>query len=92
VAKAKLSGLWVERSDPRSQQPKAKRALQEIWMAETKKNALAVFDALVETLIMASRMKKAYATRNKGVGQQVRRRSTKQLVFLAGEDHDDARA
>jgi hypothetical protein len=33
----------------KSQQPKAKRALQEIWMAETKKNALAAFDAFVET-------------------------------------------
>ena len=29
---------------PKSQQPKAKRALQEIWMAETKKDALAAFD------------------------------------------------
>jgi hypothetical protein len=26
----------------------AKRALQEIWMAETKKDALAAFDAFVE--------------------------------------------
>jgi putative transposase len=34
---------------PNSQQPKAKRALQEIWMAETKKHALAAFDAFVET-------------------------------------------
>ncbi len=34
---------------PKSQQPKAKRALQEIWMAETKKDALAAFDALAET-------------------------------------------
>jgi putative transposase len=33
---------------PKSQQPKAKRALQEIWMAETKKDALAAFDAFVE--------------------------------------------
>src|SRR5262249_41409416 len=31
------------------QQPKAKRALQEIWMAETKTDALAAFDAFVET-------------------------------------------
>ncbi len=30
---------------PKSQQPKAKRALQEVWMAETKKDALAAFDA-----------------------------------------------
>jgi hypothetical protein len=34
---------------PKSQQSKAKRALQEIWMAETKKDALVAFDALVET-------------------------------------------
>src|SRR5262249_23862918 len=34
---------------PNSQQPKAKRALQEIWMAETKKDALAAFDAFIET-------------------------------------------
>jgi len=33
----------------KSQQSKAKRALQEIWMAETKKDALAAFDALVGT-------------------------------------------
>ena len=34
---------------PKSQQSKAKRALQEIWMAETKKDAFAAFDAFVET-------------------------------------------
>jgi putative transposase len=34
---------------PKSQHAKAKRALQEIWMAETKKEALAAFDAFVET-------------------------------------------
>jgi putative transposase len=34
---------------PKSQQGKAKRALQEIWMAETKNDALAAFDAFVET-------------------------------------------
>ena len=34
---------------PKSQQPKAKRALQEIWMAETKKDARVAFDAFVET-------------------------------------------
>ena len=34
---------------PKSQQSKAERALQEIWMAETKKDALAAFDAFVET-------------------------------------------
>ena len=34
---------------PKSQHSKAKRALQEIWMAETKKDALVAFDAFVET-------------------------------------------
>ena len=34
---------------PKSQQPKAKRSLQEIWMAETKKDAAAAFDAFIET-------------------------------------------
>ena len=34
---------------PKSQQPKAKRALQDIWMAETRKDALVAFDAFVET-------------------------------------------
>jgi putative transposase len=34
---------------PKSQQPKAKRAIQEIWMAETKKDALVAFNAFVET-------------------------------------------
>ena len=34
---------------PKSQQSKAKRALQEIWMAETKKDALVAFEAFVET-------------------------------------------
>jgi len=34
---------------PKTQQSKAKRALQEIWMAETKNDALAAFDAFVET-------------------------------------------
>src|SRR5260370_34529175 len=34
---------------PKSQQSKDKRALQEIWMAETKKDALAALDAFVET-------------------------------------------
>jgi putative transposase len=33
---------------PKSQQPKAKRALQEIWMAETKNDALEAFDVFVE--------------------------------------------
>jgi transposase-like protein len=30
---------------PKSQQSKAKRALQEIWMAETKEDALVALDA-----------------------------------------------
>ena len=34
---------------PKNQQSKAKRALQEIWMAETKKDALAAFDVFVKT-------------------------------------------
>ena len=34
---------------PKSQQPKAKRALQEIWMAETKDDAEAAFDAFIES-------------------------------------------
>jgi transposase-like protein len=33
---------------PKSQQSKAKRALQEVWMAETKNDALMAFDAFVE--------------------------------------------
>jgi putative transposase len=37
---------------PKSQQPKAKRALQEIWMAATKAEALVAFDAFVETWIV----------------------------------------
>jgi transposase-like protein len=34
---------------PRSQSPKAKRALQEIWMAETRSHAEVAFDAFIET-------------------------------------------
>ena len=33
---------------PKSQHARAKRALEEIWMAETKKDALVAFDAFVE--------------------------------------------
>jgi putative transposase len=33
---------------PKGQQSKAKRALQEIWMAETTKDALVAFDVFVE--------------------------------------------
>ena len=32
-----------------SQQPRAKRMLQDIWMAETRKDAEAAFDAFVDT-------------------------------------------
>ena len=34
---------------PKSAQPKAKQALHEIWMAETKKNAEAAFDLFIKT-------------------------------------------
>jgi hypothetical protein len=34
---------------PKSQQSKAKRALQDVWMAETRNDANAAFDAFVET-------------------------------------------
>ena len=34
---------------PKSQQPKAKRMLQDVWMAETRKDAEAAFDVFVET-------------------------------------------
>jgi putative transposase len=34
---------------PKSQHPKAKRALQDIWMAETRNDAEAAFDAFIET-------------------------------------------
>jgi putative transposase len=33
---------------PKSQHPRAKRALEEIWMSETKKDALIAFDAFAE--------------------------------------------
>jgi putative transposase len=53
--KTRSQRCWVPKTSnvlnklPKSQQPKAKRALQEIWMAETKKDALAAFEAFVET-------------------------------------------
>jgi transposase-like protein len=53
--KTRSQRCWVHKTAnvlnklPKSQQPRAKRALQEIWMAETKKDALAAFDAFVET-------------------------------------------
>jgi transposase-like protein len=34
---------------PKSQHPKAKRALQDIWMAETRNDAEASFDSFIET-------------------------------------------
>jgi transposase-like protein len=52
--KTRSQRCWVHKTAnvlnklPKSQQPKAKRALQEIWMAETKKDAHAAFDAFVE--------------------------------------------
>lgn len=53
--KAREQRCWVHKSAnvlnklPKSQQPKAKRALQEIWMAETQAAAEAAFDAFVES-------------------------------------------
>lgn len=46
---------WVHKTSnvlnklPKSAQPKAKQALQEIWMAETKENAEAAFDLFIKT-------------------------------------------
>ena len=53
--KTQRQRCWVHKTAnvlnklPKSQQSKAKRALQEIWMAETKKDALVAFDAFIET-------------------------------------------
>ena len=53
--KAREQRCWVHKTAnvlnklPKSQQPKAKRALQEIWMAETKATAVAAFDAFIES-------------------------------------------
>ena len=53
--KAAAQRCWVHKSAnvlaklPKSQQPKAKRALQEVWMAETKAAAEAAFDAFIES-------------------------------------------
>src|SRR5215216_2335078 len=41
--------MWPKTRGQRCQQAKPKRALQEIWMAETKKKALVAFDAFIET-------------------------------------------
>ena len=55
MAKTRGQRCWVHKTGnvlnklPKSQQSKAKRALQEIWMAETKKDALVAFDVFVET-------------------------------------------
>ena len=51
---AREQRCWVHKTAnvlnklPKSQQPKAKRALQEIWMAETKVDAEVAFDAFIE--------------------------------------------
>ncbi len=53
--KTREQRCWVHKSAnvlnklPKSQQPKAKRALQEIWMADTKAAAETAFDAFVES-------------------------------------------
>jgi len=53
--KAREQRCWVHKTAnvlnklPKSQQPKAKRALQEIWMAETKAVAETAFDAFIES-------------------------------------------
>jgi transposase-like protein len=52
---AREQRCWVHKTSnvlnklPKSQQPKAKRALQEIWMAETKADAEVAFDAFIES-------------------------------------------
>ncbi len=52
---AREQRCWVHKTAnvlaklPKSQQPKAKRALQEIWMAETKAGAVTAFDAFIES-------------------------------------------
>ena len=53
--KTREQRCWVHKTAnvlaklPKSQQPKAKRALHEIWMAETKGDAEAAFDAFFES-------------------------------------------
>jgi len=53
--KTREQRCWVHKTAnvlnklPKSQQPKAKRALQEIWMAETKADADVAFDAFIES-------------------------------------------
>lgn len=51
---AREQRCWVHKTAnvlnklPKSQQPKAKRSLQEIWMAETRAEAVVAFDAFIE--------------------------------------------
>jgi len=55
--KTREQRCWVHKTAnvlaklPKSQQPKAKRELQEIWMAETKADAFAAFDAFIESYV-----------------------------------------
>ena len=52
--KTREQRCWVHKTAnvlaklPKSQQPKAKRALQDIWMAETKVDAETAFHAFIE--------------------------------------------
>jgi len=54
-AKTREQRCWVHKTAnilaklPKSQQPKAKRMIQDIWMAGTRKEAEAAFDAFLET-------------------------------------------
>jgi transposase-like protein len=63
--KTREQRCWVHKAAnvlaklPKSQQPKAKRVLQEIWMAETKAEALTAFDAFIESY--ATKYEKATA-------------------------------
>ena len=53
--KTRAQRCWVHKTAnvlnklPKSQQPKARRALQEIWMAETKADAETAFDGFIES-------------------------------------------
>ena len=53
--RAREQRCWVHKTAnvlnklPKSQQPKAKRMLQEIWMAETKAETEAAFDAFLDS-------------------------------------------
>jgi putative transposase len=56
--KTREQRCWVHKTAnvlnrlPKSQQRKAKRALQEIWMAETRKDAEAAFDAFIVSYVV----------------------------------------